>query len=228
MLDVGTQQRYKQIMTKYPIYLDLKQQRAVVIGGGTIAFRKAQVLLEAGARVVVVAKKVSEAMEKLCLTTPTELIKGSYSKEYIGCARLVIAATNDQELNETIYEDCQALEILCNVVDQPDLCDFYVPAVVKRGCLQIAIGTDGYCPAYAGHLRRKIEQLITEKHGQFVCQLEWARKEVLRASDDPDQKKAILGDLVSDHSFDIFCQEGTEPWRDYAREHIQQCISGDL
>ena len=212
-------------MAKYPIYLDLNQQRVVIIGGGSVAFRKAEVLLETGARIVVVAKRVSQAMEDLCLThTSMELIQGSYAKEYLGCARLVIAATNDQELNETVYEDCQSLEILCNVVDQPDLCDFYVPALVQRGCLQIAIGTDGNCPAYAGHLRRKIEQLITEQHGQFVYQLEWARKEVLRASDDPDLKKSILGDLVSDHSFEIFCHQGEGQWRDYALQHIQACL----
>ncbi len=212
-------------MAKYPIYLDLAQQRVVIIGGGTVAFRKAQVVLEAGARLIVVAKKISEAMDKLCLTTSAELIRGSYAKEYLGRARLVIAATNDQELNETIYEDCQSLEILCNVVDQPDLCDFYVPAVVKRGCLQVAISTDGYCPAYAGHLRRKIEQIITEEHGRFVCQLEWARQEVLRVFDDPDLKKSILGDLVSDHSFDIFCKNGVEAWREYASRHIQECTA---
>ena len=84
---------------------------------------------------------------------------------------LAIAATSDRQLNRRIYKDCQELEILCNVVDAPELCDFIVPAVVKRGDLQIAIGTEGNCPAYAGHLRKKLEQSFTDKHGEFLAEL---------------------------------------------------------
>ena len=148
-------------MAKYPIYLELSGRRIVLIGGGAVAVRKAQTLLAAGARLVVVAEKADEVLTGLCAKSGAELIRSSYSKDYLGKAVLAIAATNNQELNSQIYKDCQELEILCNVVDDPPNCDFFVPAVVKRGDLQIAIGTEGYCPAYAGHLRKKLEQAFS-------------------------------------------------------------------
>ena len=152
-------------MAKYPIFLELSGRRVVVIGGGTVAVRKAQSLLAAKARLVVVAERIDKMMTALCRTKNAELIKSKYSKEYLAEAVLAIAATNNHKLNRQIYKDCQALEVLCNVVDEPEFCDFYVPAVVRRGDLQIAVGTEGHCPAYAGHIRKKLEKIFVEEHG---------------------------------------------------------------
>lgn len=203
-------------MGKYPIFLELAGRRAVVVGAGAVAVRKAQALLAAGARLVVVADKVSEAITALCAGSNAELIKSKYSKDYIAEAVLVIAATNKSQLNRQIYKDCQELEILCNVVDEPALCDFFVPAVIRRGDLQIAIGTDGNCPAYAGHIRKKLEQTFTKKHGEFLSELEKLRGCVIEDVPDPADRKAILGKLVDDESFEYFIQNGTEQWHRYA------------
>ncbi|MHC4097665.1 MAG: precorrin-2 dehydrogenase/sirohydrochlorin ferrochelatase family protein [Planctomycetota bacterium] len=152
-------------MAKYPIFLELAGRRAVVIGGGAVAVRKAQVLLDAGARLVVVAEHVDDMLTALCTDSDAELIISKYSRNYLAGAVLAIAATNNRSVNKQVYKDCQELEVLCNVVDDPELCDFFVPAVVKRSNLQIAISTEGYCPAYAGYLRKKLEQTFTDKHG---------------------------------------------------------------
>lgn len=189
----------------------------VVIGGGAVAVRKAQALSAAGARLVVVADKVNDALTALCARTDAELIKSKYSKAYLAGAVLAVAATNKPELNRRIYKDCQELEILCNVVDEPELCDFFVPAVVKRGDLQIAVGTEGDCPAYAGHLRKKLEQTFTERHGEFVAELEILRKRIIKEMPDPADRKAILGQLVDDKSFEYFLQNGPEKWQQYAQ-----------
>ena len=204
------------VMGKYPIFLELAGRRVVVVGAGAVAVRKAQVLLAAGARLVVVADKVSEAITALCAGSNAELIKSKYSKDYIAEAVLVIAATNKPQLNRQIYKDCQELEILCNVVDELALCDFFVPAVIRRGDLQIAIGTDGNCPAYAGHIRKKLEQTFTEKHGEFLAELEKLRGRIIEEIPDPAERKAILGKLVDDESFEYFIQNGTEQWHKYA------------
>jgi len=203
-------------MAKYPIFLELGGRRVVVVGAGAVAVRKAQVLLAAGARLVVVAKDINNALTALCQGTNAELIKSRYSKDYIAEAVLVIAATNDSKLNGRIYKDCQELGILCNVVDEPELCDFLVPAVVKRGDLQIAIGTEGNCPAYAGHLRKKLEQIFTDKHGEFLAELETLRKRIIKDVSDPADRKALLGQLVNDKSFEYFMQNGPQQWREYA------------
>ncbi len=207
-------------MAKYPIFLELGGRRVVLVGGGTVAVRKATALLEAGARLVVVAYKPNDAIVDLCTRHGAELIRARYSKEYIAEAVLVIAATNDPAVNEQVYRDCQELEILCNVVDEPKLCDFFVPAVVKRGDLQIAIGTEGYCPAYAGHLRQKLETMFTEEHGRFLAELERARREIIDKIPESADRKAILGKLVDDESFEYFRANGPAAWRERAQAMV--------
>jgi len=129
---------------------------------------------------------------------------------------LAIAATGDRQLNRQIYKDCQELEILCNVVDEPQLCDFFVPAVVKRGDLQIAICTEGHSPAYAGHIRKKLEQTFTDKHGEFLAELKTLRKRIIKDVADPTDRKVLLGQLVDDKSFEYFVQNGPAQWRIFA------------
>ena len=207
-------------MAKYPIFLELAGRRAVVIGGGAVAVRKAQPLLAAGARLVVVAEHVDDMLMALCARSEAELVKSKYSKNYLAGAVLAIAATNNQQLNKQIYKDCQELEVLCNVVDQPELCDFFVPAVVKRGELQIAIGTEGYCPAYAGHLRKKLERTFSDKHGQFLAELETLRKRIIKDVPETSDRKALLGQLVDDKSFEYFIENGPAKWQAYAERLI--------
>jgi len=207
-------------MAKYPIFLELAGRRVVLVGAGAVAVRKARSLLEAKARLVVVAERIDDMLTDLCTGSGAELIRSKYSKDYLAGAVLAIAATNNQKLNRRIYKDCQELEILCNVVDQPDLCDFYVPAVVKRGDLQIAVGTEGDCPAFSGHVRKKLEQIFTEKHGQFLAELETLRRHIIQQVPDAAARKALLGQLVDDKSFEYFMQSGPAQWRSYAGKII--------
>jgi precorrin-2 dehydrogenase / sirohydrochlorin ferrochelatase len=208
-------------MGKYPIFLDLEGRRAVVIGGGSVAVRKAEHLLDAGARLVVVAERIDKMMTALCKNRNAELVKSKYTKSYLAEAVLAIAATDNPQLNRQIYEDCQELEVLCNVVDEPELCDFFVPAVVKRGDLKIAVGTEGLCPAYAGHIRKKLEEIFTEKHGEFLAELERLRKKIIKEIPEPEDRKSTLGLLVNDESFDYFINSGAAKWRKKAATIIK-------
>ena len=209
-------------MAKYPIFLELGGRRAVVIGGGSVAVRKVQALLSAGARIVVIAERIDDMMTALCTGTDVEIVKSRYSKNYLTGAVLAIAATNNHELNKKIYKDCQELEILCNVVDVPELCDFFVPAVVKRGALQIAISTDGHSPAYAGHIKKRLEKVFTEKHGQFLAELEALREHIIEEIADPEVRKTIFGELVDDKSFQHFDENGPAAWRNRAEKIINE------
>ncbi|HEV57857.1 MAG TPA: bifunctional precorrin-2 dehydrogenase/sirohydrochlorin ferrochelatase [Phycisphaerales bacterium] len=210
-------------MARYPIFLNLQGKRAVVIGAGPVAARKVRGLAEAGARVVVVAPHFGSAFETSCSGPNVELIESTYAKEYLAEALLCIAATNDRTLNQRIYDDCQTREVLCNVVDTPELCDFYVPALVRRGPLQIAISTDGYCPAYAGHVREQLEEMFTELHGRFVEALEQARCRVIERVPDANDRKVLMGEMVRGESFDYFAEHGRDAWQaridDMIREH---------
>ncbi len=213
---------YNSLMAKYPIFLELSGRRVVVVGGGAVAVRKAQALLAAGARLVVIAKRIDNMLTALCRGKNAELIKSKYSKNYLAESVLVIAATNNHRLNKQIYKDCQELEVLCNVVDEPELCDFFVPAVVRRGDLQIAIGTEGHCPAYAGHIRKKLEEIFTEEHGQFLAELERFRKRIIKDVAEPIERKALLGELADDKSFEYFVENGPAQWRTFAEELVNK------
>jgi precorrin-2 dehydrogenase/sirohydrochlorin ferrochelatase len=204
-------------MAKYPIFLELSGRRVVVIGGGAVAVRKAQALLAADARLVVVAERIDNMLTTICRGKNAELIRSKYSKDYLSGAVLAVAATNNHELNKQIYKDCQELEVLCNVVDEPELCDFFVPAVVRRGDLQIAVGTEGHYPAYAGHIRKKLEKIFTEEHGQFLSELEIVRKRIFNDVSNPAERKSILGRLADDKSFEYFIENGASHWRQYAQ-----------
>jgi len=211
-------------MAKYPIFLNLSGRSVIVIGGGAVALRKTQVLLTAGARLVVVGEQIEDGLADLCQNEDAKLINSVYSKNYLSGAVLAIAATNDHELNKQIYRDCQELGILCNVVDVPELCDFFVPAVVKRGNLQIAVSTEGACPAYAGHLRKKLEQIFTEEHGRFLAELKVIREHIVKNVPNPADRKVLLSQLVDDKSFDRFVREGLVQWQAYAVDLIRAAL----
>jgi siroheme synthase-like protein len=140
---------------------------------------------------------------------------------------MLVAATDDRQLNEQIYKDCQEREILCNVVDVPDLCDFYTAAIVRRGHLQIAIGTDGKSPAYSSYLRKKLEHIITDTHGQFLEHVHWARQKTFTKFQDFNSRKTISDQLVNDESFDYFVAHGPDRWSAYADDIIDQAVSSD-
>ena len=209
-------------MIKYPIFLNLSNRRVVLIGGGVVAARKAQAILATGAELVIVAEAIDDVLIDFCQNVKVELIKSAYSKGHLSGAAIAIAATNDHELNKQIYKDCQKLGILCNVVDVPQLCDFFVPAVAKRGNLQIAISTEGDCPAYAKYLRKKLERIFTDKHGEFLAELKTIRELIIKTASDPDDRKALLKKLVDDKSFEYFVDNGSEAWQTYAAGIIEK------
>ena len=212
-------------MAKYPVFLNLEGRSVIVIGGGGVALRKVQTLLATGAKLLVVAKHVEDELTALCQDQGAKLINSEYSKEHLAGAVLAIAATNDNELNKQIYKDCHESGALCNVVDVPELCDFYVPAIVKRGDLQIAISTNGRCPAYAALLRKKLEKDFTDKHGEFLVELDLLRKYIIANVTDIDQRKTLLQELAQDSSFEYFIQNGSAKWRSFAEEIIKNKTS---
>ncbi|MFH1613832.1 MAG: bifunctional precorrin-2 dehydrogenase/sirohydrochlorin ferrochelatase [Planctomycetota bacterium] len=209
-------------MGRYPIFLDMTGRRVVLIGGGRVAFRKAQALLDSGARLVIIAEHFDKLFEAIAKLKQVELVEARYSGEYLTGALMVIAATNDNLLNERIFNDCRQADILCNIVDAPSHCDFLVPAVVKRGNLTFAISTEGNCPAYAGHIRKKLEKIFTEEHGRFLAELEKLRQQIFAIVPDKSERKILLGRLADDESFDYFIEKGPAAWNNRADQLIKK------
>ncbi len=141
----------------YPIYVDLRDKPVLVVGAGRVAARKVEALLAAGARVTVVAPEVSGEFVNFAGRSGLSIEVRPFRADDMTEAWLVIAATGAPEINRWVFEHARRMRVLCNVVDEPDLCTFHVPAVVRRGLLQLAISTGGASPALAAHLRRRLE-----------------------------------------------------------------------
>lgn len=212
-------------MAKYPVYLDLTNTRAVVVGAGSVAARKVKTLLQAGAAVKVVTQAVEKDFDEICKGLDIEIVISDYQRSHLKEAFLVIAATDDPELNTRIYNDCQSLKILCNVVDVPHLCNFYVPSVIRRGDLQIAISTNGKCPAYAAHLKRTLEILITENHAMFLDCLDEIRQKIITTGLSLDDRKTLLVQLANDASFEVFVEKGPEIWKQQASQLLSEKLT---
>ncbi|TAE33826.1 MAG: uroporphyrinogen-III C-methyltransferase [Alphaproteobacteria bacterium] len=169
-------------MTAYvPLFIHADRASPIlVIGGGEIACAKVEALSSVGVHVRVVARDIDPAMHILCAQHDYEVMHTSYHSSQLEGIKIVVAATDDDDLNATIAQECRLRNIWVNVVDNPPLCDFIFPALVRRGSLQIAISTSGVAPVLARMIKQKIEMLIPpsfERLAQFLEQ----KKSLLRA-----------------------------------------------
>lgn len=140
----------------YPIFLNLKDRAVLVVGAGKIALRKTQGLLDAGARVTVVAPEAEDEFESL----PVEMVRRRFRATDLEDVVLVFAATNDRQTNHRIAIAAKGRGILANIADSADECDFIVPARVHRENLQIAVSTGGKDPRLSAELRKKLDELL--------------------------------------------------------------------
>ena len=152
----------------YPLFLKLEGLLCGVVGGGMVAQRKARALLDCGARVRMIAPEATEELRALESEGKIEWVRRQYQEGDLAGLRLVVAATDEAEVNSAVRSEASERDVLCNVVDQRDLCDFYVPAVIQRGDLKIAISTNGKSPELAKALRDLLEQRIGEDVGRVV------------------------------------------------------------
>ena len=155
-------------MNYFPIFLDLKQQPCLVIGAGSVARRKIALLLQAGASITVVATAAHAEISLLAANNSIRLLLRPWQSSDLDGVRLAIAATNDRELNAKVSATCQQRGIPVNVVDQPDLCSFIMPAIVDRSPIVIAISTGGGVPVLARLLRARLESWIPATYGDLA------------------------------------------------------------
>ncbi len=180
----------------YPIFLKVEQKLCVVIGGGPVAERKITSLLEAGARVKVIAPEVTERIRTLAREGKIIWEERPYRSGDLKDAFLVIAATNNPQVQEEVFAEAEERKIFCNVVDKPALCSFIVPSVVKRGRLQIAISTSGASPALAKRLREQLEELFGPEYAEYLELMAAWRKEILARELSEAERQKLFEQLV--------------------------------
>lgn len=186
--------RSKMAEKLYPIFLKLTGKEALVVGGGVIAARKAKTLLDYGARVRAVMLEACEKMRALEENANFSLQIKAFETADIGEAALVIAATNHRPVNEAVKEAANAQGLFVNVVDVPDLCDFYVPSIVDRTPFQIAISTSGASPALARRTRKALEAQYPPAFADYIRRLGELRE---RAKKEAPEKTGKLGERLA-------------------------------
>lgn len=188
----------------FPLFLKLAGRRCLVVGAGEIGESKIASLLDAKGTVEAVAPRATEKVEEWARDGKIRWIKRAFRESDLDGCFLVIAATSSPELHEKIHRLARRRGVLCNVVDVPELCDFYYPAVVKRGALQIAISTGGESPALAQRLRMELEAQFGREYEEWLRELGEARRRIRASVPGAVEQKAQLHQLASAESFQEF------------------------
>lgn len=160
---------------RYPLYLDIAGRRVVVIGGGTVAERKVAGLLPCGPRVDVVAPRVTSSLERLAQTGELVWTRRAFEPEDLDGSVLAFCAVGESATTSLVRRAAIERGVPLNVVDEPDLCDFIVPSVVRRGPVQCAISTSGRAPGVAASMRRDLEERYPDSWGDYVLLVGRAR-----------------------------------------------------
>ena len=193
--------------TLFPMFVKLEGRTVLVVGAGRVAESKIRGLLDTGAKVHVVALQATEQVHEWARSGHIKLEERAFLPADLGGASLIVVATSSSETNELVFREAQQRGILCNVVDVPDQCDFYYPAVVRRGDLQIAISTSGQSPSLAQKLRQQLEKQFGPAYANWVAELGETRREVLRSTLDPERKRYLLHSLASRAALEAMVSE---------------------
>lgn len=197
-------------MGYFPFFVDLSGRNCLIVGGGTIALRKAQSVLEYGAKVFVVAPDISSGFNTLKeeYGSHIELFEKAFEKKDIEDKFFVVAATDDEKINEKVSEICFEKNILVNTVDRKEYCNFYFPSIVRNGDIVVGVSSGGNSPVLARELRKKIEDVIPKNLDSINKWLGEIRPYIKeKISDERDRKKYFekiyaecekKGDVLSD------------------------------
>ncbi len=204
----------------FPAFVRMRSEQALVVGGGRVALRKCRDLLAAGARVRVVAPCVCSALERLA---GVEVRKRHFRATDARGTALVIAATDSGEVNGRVADAARRAGALVNVVDDPELSTFIVPAVLREGPVVVAVSTGGAAPALARVLRDRIGETVTPSVGRHGAFLASVRARIKKTVADPDRRREIFERLVRDDVRAMIEVGGTRR----AKTLVKELLSGE-
>jgi precorrin-2 dehydrogenase / sirohydrochlorin ferrochelatase len=194
----------------FPMFLKLEGRQCLVVGAGKVGEPKIGGLLETGARIRVVALDATPAVREWARDGKIELELRAFVAGDLEGAFLAVVATNSRSLNQRVYDEAQRRRVPCNVVDVPDLCDFFYPSVVRRGDLQIAVSTAGQSPSLAQRIRQQLEKQFGPGYASWVSELGATRKLILASYLDKERKLDLLHSLASREAFEAALAETYE------------------
>lgn len=184
-------------MSYYPIAVDLQDKKVVVVGGGTVAKRKIDALLQCGADVYIISRELKPGLKRLLKEGKVKLIGRKLIKTYLKGAFLIIASTDDSALNLKVSAYAKKMGIPVNVVDQPADSDFIVPSVIRRGHLLIAVSTSGKSPALAKRIRERLGRQFGNEYKDFLIMMGRLRNEIMLRRLSQEENRRIFHQLVN-------------------------------
>jgi len=183
-------------MRYYPVNLDIRNRKCLVVGGGSVGTRKVMTLLDCGAKVTVVSNEVTRQLLKLADSGSIVLKKRPFQISDLDKMFLVIGATDNPELNLQIHTQAEQVGMLCNIADRPEVCNFILPAIVNRGDLIIAISTSGKSPAFAKMMRKNLEKEFGTEYAEFLQLMGGIRNKLLNQDHEPEAHKPLFEKLI--------------------------------
>ena len=189
-------------MTLFPMFVKLEGRSCLVVGAGSVGEPKIGGLLASEASVRVIAPKASATVAEWARAGAIIWEAREFQSSDLDGVFLVIVATSSRDVNESIFLEARRRNILCNVVDDPKHCDFYYPAVVRRGDLQLAISTNGQSPALAQRIRRELEVEFGPDYGEWLEELGKIRQQLFASGMNPDDRRRVLHKLASREAFE--------------------------
>ena len=183
-------------MRYYPVNLDIRNRKCLVVGGGSVGTRKVMTLLDCGAKVTVVSNEVTRQLLKLADSGSIVLKKRPFQISDLDKMFLVIGATDNPELNLQIHTQAEQVGMLCNIADRPEVCNFILPAIVNRGDLIIAISTSGKSPAFAKKIRKDLEKEFGTEYEKFLKLMGRIRNKLLSQDHEPEVHKPLFENLI--------------------------------
>ena len=205
----------------FPAFLNIKGKTCIIVGGGDVAGRKAESLIECGADTTVISPRVGPQVEAWAEKGRLTWRKKTFAPDDLDSAFAVFAATDSSDENKRIVDVCRQKGILVNAADEPRLCDFLVPSVLRRKSLAIAVSTEGKSPLLAKKIRETLEEVITADYGEFLEMLGNARSRIRESVSDISQRRDIYEKLVSQDMLALLKAGKLKE----AKERIEQCIS---
>ena len=181
----------------FPVNLNLRDRKCLVVGGGRVAERKVKSLLQCGAEIWVVSPELTGELEKLAVERAINFISRHYAAEDLEGCFLVISAADDREVNSRVADDCFARNTPVNVVDDPARCSFTVPSVLRRGSLGIAVSTEGKSPLLARKVREELENLFGSEYAEFLELMGEVRSRVIKDVPNGETRRRIFECLIN-------------------------------
>ena len=197
-------------MSFYPIFVELEGKTVLVVGGGSVAQRKIETLLHFGASIQVISRELTHKVKKLVEANKIQHIGDEFRDEHLDKAFLVIAATDDKQLNQKVGESARKMHMLINAVDQPADCNFIVPSIINRGDLLIAISTSGKSPALAKRIREQLEAQFGNEYEVFLTLMSRLRKEILSMGLSQNENSRIFHEIVDSGILKLLARDDWE------------------